>query len=319
MTKRGVIRLFSVGAGVAVICVAKYISNKGVEATLEQIKNSRADYDADIFGEYENVSRAAEAIILKETIEEDKQREVIKHAYNAADKKVQDILAKERALSQAEYKAASEAFDSVEVRVAAIKATEEALIKDVLKNDDVYEALNSARNAVLKTGESTDKIDIKIENRKEAIRKGIISARSEEDNATFRELDRLRRTMVDSTGREASIIASRTDEEKKAFTDLEKCRKRLRSTNDLRAAIKENRSDEEVRIFERKDELLREIVEIEERERKSVDHNQAFADQLKSMGFSKTGVFVVGLVPTIPVFMFVGDYISWLVGIVKKM
>lgn len=319
MTKRGVLNIFSIATGIAVIIFAKYVSNKGNENALANIKKNRTSSDLDIFESYEDVSRQANDILTKENIEHTKQVDAIKSAYNLAEKKVDEILVREKAISQAGYKAVSDAFDVAEAKVSAITANEETMIKNVLKSDDAYTSLKSARKALKKAEESTEKIDKKIENRKEAIRNSIIGARSEEDKATIEEMERLRRRMLDSKGREESIIASRTEEEKAAFVELDNYRRKLRSSDNIRKNIIKNRTDEERSIFEKKNSLLADISNIEEREKLSVNHEQAFVNQLKTMGFGKASVSVIFALPLIPVFLAVYNYISWLFKLVKKM
>lgn len=318
MTKRGVFNIFSIATGIAVVIFAKYVSNKGNKNALNDIKKNRTESDLDVFESYEHITNQANDILTKENIEHAKQVESIKSAYNVAEKKVDEILTREKAISQAGYKAVSDAFDIAEAKVAAIKASEESMIKDVLKSDDAYTSLKTARKALKKAEESTDKIDKKIENRKEAIRNSIINARSDEDKATIDEMERLRRRMLDSSGREASIIASRTEEEKAAFVELDSCRRKLRSSDDIKKIIVKNRSDDERAIFEKRNSLLADIANIEEREKLSVDHEQAFVNQLKTMGFGKMSVAAIFTLPLVPVGLLVYNYISWLVKLVKK-
>lgn len=319
MTKRGVFNVFSIATGIAVVIFAKYVSNKGNKNALNDIRKNRTETDLDVFESYENVTKQANDILTKENIEHTKRVEAIKSAYNVAEKKVDEILTREKAISQAGYKAVSDAFDIAEAKVAAIKSSEESMIKDVLKSDDVYTSLKTARKALKKAEESTDKIDKKIENRKEAIRNSIIGARSDEDKETIEEMERLRRRMLDSTGREASIIASRTYEEKAAFVELDNCRRKLRSSNDIKKDIVKNRSEDERAVFEKRNALLADIANIEEREKLSVDHEEAFVNQLKSMGFGKVSVVSVFALPLLPVGLLMYNYISWLVKLVKKM
>lgn len=319
MTKRGVIRLFSIAAGLGVIAVSKYISNKGVEATLEKIQNNRSESDNKIFESYEEFCNREADILLKESVDAGKQMDAIKAAYNEANKRVDSILAKESVLESTEYRAISDACDAVKTKADIIGSREETLLKDLLKNDDAYVALKSASKALKKSGESTEKIDTKIQNRKDTIRNSIINSRTEEDKKTFEELDKLRRRLYDDTGRKASIKAARTDDEKAAFESLEHYRHKLYSGDDIKQVIRENRSEEDKYVFEQKDKLLKQIVEIENREKTSVNNKQAFADQLKSMGFNKQSVTILGLVPIIPVGILVSDYISWLFDLVRKM
>lgn len=319
MTKRGVINIFSIATGIAAIVFAKYVSHKGDENALKDIKKNRTDSDLYVFETYENISKQANDILTKENVEHEKQMDAIKTAYNMAEKKVDEILTREKAISQAGYKAVSDAFDVAEAKVVTITASEETLIKNVLKTDDAYTSLKSARKALKKAEESTDKIDKKIENRKEAIRNSIISARSEEDKATIKEMERLRQRMLDSKGREESIIASRTEEEKAAFVELDNYRRKLRSSDDIKKNIIKNRTEDERMIFEKRNDLLANISNIEEREKLSINHEQAFINQLKNMGFGKVSTSVIFTLPLLPVALLAYNYISWLIRLDKKM
>lgn len=319
MTKRGVIKLFSVTAGLAVVCVAKYISNKGYDESLQEIRDNRSEADEAVFKAYNDVSHEVASILAKEELQADKQYNAAAYAYNDAVKKVNDILAKERAMEQMEYKAATKAFEEVEIKATAITSNEETLVKDILKSDDAYQALKSARKVLKKNDESTDKIDIKIANRKEAIKNSVISSRSKEDVEIFEELERLRKRMMDSTTRESDIVKSRSEEDWNVFKERDIYKANLRSLNDIKRDIAKNRTDEENDIFNRKSELLGLINDIQNREADTVDTEQAFADKLSRMGFGKAGVFVLGTVPVIPVVIFTVDYMNWLINLTKKM
>lgn len=318
MTKRGVIGLISVVAGGAVVMIANHIANKGEEVALKKVKENRSDSVVGMFYEYEDVKNQTDKILTRERDEEEKQTRILRTAYHEANRKVQDILDKEKVLAQADYDSVSTAVDAAEVKVASILAHEEALIKDILKNDESYQALKTARKSLKKAEASTDKIDERIEKYKESMKEKIITSRSDADSKAVNDLQRLRKQMLDSDGRMEGIIANRTKAEQSAFKELERCRKELAATN-VKKSIIANRTAEENRLFDLRSELLTKVSEIEAGEKESIDRKQAFANQLVSMGFGKASVFVVGLVPTIPVAVGVFTYISWLVDLVKKM
>lgn len=318
MTKRGVVGLISVVAGGAVVMIANHIANKGEEAALENVKKRRSDSTVGIFAEYENIKTQTDKILTRERDEEEKQHRVLRAAYHEANRKVQDILDKEKIMAQADYDSVSTAVDAAEVKVASILAHEEALIKDILKNDESYQALKTARKSLKKAEASTDKIDERIEKYKASMKEKIITSRSDADSKAVNDLHRLRKQMLDSDGRMKGIIANRTKAEQSAFRELERCRGEMAFT-DVKRTIIANRTEEEKLLFDRRSELLTKVCEIETGEKESIDRKQAFANQLTSMGFGKTSVFVIGLVPTIPVVVGISTYISWLIDLVKKM
>lgn len=319
MTKRGAINLISIVAGAAVILIAKHISNKGTEVALETVKRNRNDYDAAIFDAYNEVSKTVDEILNAEKVTINKQLSALNEAYDNANKKAQNILFKERMIAQTEYNSLSEKFNAIDTKASAITATEESLVKDICKSDDAYKALKSAKKALKKSGESTDKIDVKLQNRKDVIKNSVISGRSDEELKVFNELDSIRKQMYDSEGRKKAIIANRSEEEKAIFKELEYCKKNLSTKEELSRLVVENRSSEDIAFINKKYELLKQIRDIEEREKNAIDKKQAFADQLSEIGFNKVGVFALGMIPVVPVCLAVSNYISWLFSVIKKM
>lgn len=319
MTKRGVIRLFSVAAGASVICIAKYISNKGFNSAIEKAAKNRSEEEKVIFDEYETVSKAANDILRREEDTRELMESTIRSAYNRANTITRNILEKEKAKSQAEYRTLSETYDARDAEMSKIKAIEESTVKDVLKNDDAYQALKSARKVLKKEEKSTDKIDAKMANRKEAIMNSVISGRTDKAKKLFEEADSIKKQMYDSDGRMAAIVANRTDDEKELFKQLERCKEDLYHVKDIKKEIIDKRSAKDKAVFEKKSNLATKISEIKETERTNIDSRKAFTDELKSMGFGKVSVFVVGLIPLVPVGILTFDYISWLINFTKSM
>lgn len=319
MTKRGVIKAFSLVTGITVIFVARCIAKKGKERALENIQSNRSEETKDIFDEYEMVCEEADKVTRKEDIFVESEYSTLNTMYQTAKKRADDILSKEKALAQKEYDAVSSRVNILETSKSAIETKEEKLVKDILKNDATYHGLKTAKKALKIAEKPTDKIEAEIEKYKNHIKENVTSTRTADDISTITELNRLKKELRDSDGRMNSIVENRTDEEKLIFEQMYARKKNLKTRNELRREIEAKRTAEEKDIFEEKLKIFEQIRDIEESEKQSIDSCKAFSNQLKAMGFGKVSVTVIGMLPVVPVCLFVGDYICWLAKVVKNM
>jgi len=310
-------------ASAAVAYGASKAYDKSYTWGIDQAKKNRDDKTVRIFAERDAAKAEAQVIFDRENKEVAKQESHIRSLYDAQVRKTDKIMQAERYQTDRHVAEAESKYNEYAWKCSEIRSNEQSRLEELIEHDGEYKAYKETKKTRKKAGKSTDKIDAKLERRKDELMENIVNSRSEEERKAFEQRDFYAREKENSREYLDSLIRQRSKSDQAEFEELKRLDSELRDRKSRKAKIEATRTQEEQAKVDRYKDLRLEVKEIETAEAKGIDRTKAMAGYLVNDGWTPVEIAVLGSIPLVAAtgaFVWLASkYIGKLHGLVKAM
>jgi len=297
--------------------------DKSYEWGVEQAKKGRDEETRQVFDDRDAAKAEAQVIFDRENKEVAKEESRLKGLYDEQVRKTDKIRRSEKYQTERHVAEMRSKHAEAERKCQEILAKEDERLEDMLKHDGEYKAYKETRKTRKDAGKSVEKVESKMERRKGEIKDSILNGRSDEEVEAFQHRDYYAREMANGNEYADILARQRSDSEKAEFDELKRLDNELGKRKERRAKAESKRTFEEKEKVERYKRLQAKTKEIENAEAKGVDRLQAMAGYLVADGWKPVEIAVLGSIPLITAaaafIFFASRYVGKLGALVKAM